>query len=395
MVRLASEGPGLASHGRVEAREMFSLLGMGNLKILPSPIATVILMQRSPVPTVNSARDTSPPVQWSSPTEMVGPGSASTPRMAPIAYPLVPGGGGPPPVMWGRMVLLAVVGTIVLLLVLSALRLIQFGTWLPLRWFERVLMRMLSSDQGDQGAPPPAPRPPLLYPLLPPAQRFSSAAAPSVPGTGNTVATATASAVVPVRASTSTTAEPIAKSAVPVTGRAETEHRLTSKLEEAVQIALQGMFGVGFSKIRPTWLRNPASGRALELDLAGEVPVSATERRLIAFEIDEVHHFCFPNGRHKSIEEFELQKYRDAIKTSMCREHNVVLIRVPFTVARKDVEAFLHQELRKAGVHLPSVSPSAWPAAPSAAAAASLQRRDAPIPHSIAGAPSTGPGSGR
>ena len=292
--------------------------------------------------------------------------------------------------MWGRMALLALVGTIVVLLALSALGLIQFDTWLPLRWCQRMLARILSS--GQDGPPPPSAPRPWLPMLLPPGQGSLGAAVPPMPSIGNAAASATASSAVPAHVTALAPAKPFAEPAVTVTGRAEAGHRLTSKLEEAVQAALQEMFGVRFTKVRPTWLRNPASGRALELDLFAEVPFPGAEPRRVAVEVDEAHHFCYPNGRHKSIEEFELQKFRDAIKTSLCRQNEVLLIRVPFTVARKDVDVFLRNELRKAGVRIPQAPMTA---VPPVGAATSIQGSTASVPRSTANAAVSGPGSGR
>lgn len=364
---------------------------MGNSRSRWESVAKTLTLRASPVRTMNPMQVKSPPVRWDTPATTWGPAVAPTPRLPTIPHPLIPASGGPPPVMWGRMVMLALVGTLVMLLVLSALGLIQFDTWLPLRWCERMLARVLSSSDQDGPPPPPAPRP--WFPMQLPYQRSLGAAVPPVPSIGHATTSATASATVPAPASMWALVESAVEPPVmAVTGQAEAEHRLTSKLEEAVQKALGEIFRVRFSKVRPTFLRNPASGRALELDLFAEVPVPGAQPRRVACEVDETHHFCFPNSRHKSMEEFELQKYRDAIKTSLCRANDVTLIRVPFTVARKDVDAFLRNELRKAGVHIPQVPLSA---VTPAGAAASLLRRNASVPRSSADAAATGPESGR
>lgn len=124
--------------------------------------------------------------------------------------------------------------------------------------------------------------------------------------------------------------------------------RLTSKLEEAAQAALHRILGVQFNKARPVWLRNAETNRCLELDLYAE-----TSSFKCGVEIDETHHVIFPNNRHRTRAEFEMQRYRDRLKNVLCREHGCVLIRVPWTVARKDVEVFLRAELGLAGIVSP------------------------------------------
>jgi hypothetical protein len=98
-----------------------------------------------------------------------------------------------------------------------------------------------------------------------------------------------------------------------------------------------------FAKTRPEWLRNPVTGRSLELDFYCEKLQLAVEyngeqhyRRVAAFhgEGDE--------GRRR----FRGQQIRDDIKLRTCRERGVRLIVVPFSVARHDIGGFLDQQLR-------------------------------------------------
>ena len=128
--------------------------------------------------------------------------------------------------------------------------------------------------------------------------------------------------------------------------------RLTSKLEEAVQEALLRIFRKPFVKARPSWLVNPLTKKPLEFDLF-------SESLRVAVEVDEAHHFVAVNKRHTSEMDFEYQRYRDAIKDILAREHGVTLIRVPFTLVKKNVEDFLREKLRQARVPIPPVSPAA------------------------------------
>lgn len=127
--------------------------------------------------------------------------------------------------------------------------------------------------------------------------------------------------------------------------------RLTSKLEEATQKALFRIFRKPFIKARLPWLVNPLTKKQLEFDLW-------SESLRVAVEVDEAHHFVRVNKRHSSELDFEYQRYRDAVKEILARKHAAVLIRVPFSVSKNDVEEYLREQLRQARVPMPPISPA-------------------------------------
>ena len=126
-----------------------------------------------------------------------------------------------------------------------------------------------------------------------------------------------------------------------IMAKALTSPSLGSKGEEAAQAALQQIFGqqFPFTKVRPPWLTNPRTGRALELDLF------CADLKL-GLEIDGLHHNVYPNNFHKSRDQFNDQVYRDRLKDSLCDKMGVRLVRIPFTVPRSRIEAYLRSELR-------------------------------------------------
>jgi len=77
--------------------------------------------------------------------------------------------------------------------------------------------------------------------------------------------------------------------------------------------------------IRPDFLRNPESGKALELDCYDE------EYKL-AVEYNGIQHYKFPSAFHKSEKQFYDQLYRDRLKKKLCDDHGVYLIPVPYWV---------------------------------------------------------------
>lgn len=81
---------------------------------------------------------------------------------------------------------------------------------------------------------------------------------------------------------------------------------------------------------RPNFLRNPETGRCLELDIYYE-----DDRIKIGVEYNGIQHIKSPNYFHKNTElgraNFESQQRRDRLKRQLCRENNVCLITVPYT----------------------------------------------------------------
>ena len=77
--------------------------------------------------------------------------------------------------------------------------------------------------------------------------------------------------------------------------------------------------------IRPNFLRNPETGKNLELDCYNE-------EYALAVEYNGVQHYKFPSAFHRTEQEFYNQLYRDRLKKKLCDEAGVYLISVPYWV---------------------------------------------------------------
>jgi hypothetical protein len=77
--------------------------------------------------------------------------------------------------------------------------------------------------------------------------------------------------------------------------------------------------------IRPNFLRNPSTGKNLELDCYNE-------EYAIAVEYNGIQHYKYPSAFHKSEEEFYEQLKRDRLKKKLCDDNGVYLIPVPYWV---------------------------------------------------------------
>jgi Cft2 family RNA processing exonuclease len=111
-----------------------------------------------------------------------------------------------------------------------------------------------------------------------------------------------------------------------------------SKGEKKCREIMQKMYNLSFPKVRPAWLRNPHTGKRLELDCYN----SALG---LAVEYDGQQHQAYNPHFHSSKKQWQEQVFRDKVKDFLCDQHGVRLIRVPDSVKLHEIERFLHQQL--------------------------------------------------
>lgn len=112
------------------------------------------------------------------------------------------------------------------------------------------------------------------------------------------------------------------------------------KTQERCRMLLEALTGYEFRSIRPDWLKNPRTGRNLELDCYND------DLRL-ALEYSGAQHYVYPNKFHKDIDAFEGQVYRDTLKKKLCEMNNVSLIIVPHTISKYDLCSYIIQKLQR------------------------------------------------
>ena len=108
--------------------------------------------------------------------------------------------------------------------------------------------------------------------------------------------------------------------------------------ENVMRAALEELLGQPFKKIRPKFLRNPATNRCLELD-------AYCESLKLAAEFAGEQHRIWPNSCHNTREDFEKQQARDKLKLELCQQHGITLIVVPDTVARAEMREYVKEQL--------------------------------------------------
>lgn len=108
--------------------------------------------------------------------------------------------------------------------------------------------------------------------------------------------------------------------------------------EEVCRKLLMRITGKEWPKKRPKFLKNPDTGRALELDCY-------CEELKTAVEYQSRLHYQQHDKYHQSPEDFEKTKKRDQLKRDLCKQHGIRLIEVPWTIPAEDLEVWLRKEM--------------------------------------------------
>ena len=109
---------------------------------------------------------------------------------------------------------------------------------------------------------------------------------------------------------------------------------------------LETLFDVKFIKVRPDWLNN------FELDGYCDNVIINREKYKIAFEYQGRQHYEFIECWNETVEDFEIRKERDKEKVVMCKENDVILIVIPYTVKLKDLQKFIMDECLENGIEI-------------------------------------------
>lgn len=119
----------------------------------------------------------------------------------------------------------------------------------------------------------------------------------------------------------------------------ESNSAFVSKGEKKMQEILEKMYKAKFKKVRPSWLKNPKTGRSLELDCYNE-------ELKIAGEYNGEQHYKYRPFFHKTEADFEEQVYRDKIKVEECKKNGITLLIIPFTVKLVDMEKYICEQIK-------------------------------------------------
>ncbi|QIN54151.1 hypothetical protein [Cedratvirus kamchatka] len=112
----------------------------------------------------------------------------------------------------------------------------------------------------------------------------------------------------------------------------------SSKGEKICMQVLSKVYKKPFYRVRPDFLRNPGTGRNLELDVFNS-------ELGIACEYNGKQHYSYPSFPGQTRQDFIKGLEKDLYKIKTCRKLGIYLIVVPYTV--KDIEGFILSRLPK------------------------------------------------
>lgn len=101
---------------------------------------------------------------------------------------------------------------------------------------------------------------------------------------------------------------------------------------------LESIYGVPFETVRPDFLKNPETGKNLEIDC-----YNADLK--IGGEYNGIQHYVWPNYTNQSKADFISQIRRDQLKLELCKREGVYLITVPYNIAHKDIPKYIVDQL--------------------------------------------------
>ena len=121
-------------------------------------------------------------------------------------------------------------------------------------------------------------------------------------------------------------------------------YKKESRGERECRRVLEKIFKREFIKSRPKFLNNPVTGGKYNLEID-----CYNEELKLGLEYNGRQHYEYSSFFHKNKEDFLNQKYRDIIKKNMCKDNNVILIEVPYTVNIEDIEYYIVTKLQDIG----------------------------------------------
>lgn len=92
-----------------------------------------------------------------------------------------------------------------------------------------------------------------------------------------------------------------------------------------------------FPKLRPAWLLN-SRGNQMELD-------GFCKELNLAFEYNGEYHYDKNNHFQHGDETLERRKNDDKLKINLCKENNITLITIPYTIETKELKNFIYNKL--------------------------------------------------
>ena len=114
----------------------------------------------------------------------------------------------------------------------------------------------------------------------------------------------------------------------------------SNKYENECRRIVESTFGVPFVTVRPDFLKNPKTGRNLELDIYNE-------KLKLAIEYQGAQHRTYTPFFHKKYTDYLDQVARDEFKKKKCTELGIDLICIPDYIQYDNLHSYIREELRR------------------------------------------------
>ncbi|SPN78805.1 Helicase nuclease [Cedratvirus Zaza IHUMI] len=116
------------------------------------------------------------------------------------------------------------------------------------------------------------------------------------------------------------------------------ESNNASKGEKLCMQILSKIYKKPFYRVRPDFLKNPETGRNLELDIFNS-------ELGIACEYNGKQHYAFPSFPGHTRKDFIKGLCKDLYKIKTCKKLGIYLIVVPYTVKEENMEEYIRSRL--------------------------------------------------
>jgi hypothetical protein len=113
-----------------------------------------------------------------------------------------------------------------------------------------------------------------------------------------------------------------------------------NKYENICREIVEKIYNKPFPSVRPDFLKNPKTGKNLELDMYN------SELNL-ALEYNGSQHYHYNPYYHPSYDHYLSQVERDDFKRQVCKSKGITLIEIPYTVRKEDFEDYIRNELQR------------------------------------------------
>ena len=127
-----------------------------------------------------------------------------------------------------------------------------------------------------------------------------------------------------------------------------------SKMELKCRKVIECILGIKMPTSHPHWLKNNSSNNSNKSHMHLD---GYNSEYNIAFEYQGRQHYSFIHYFHKNTDEFQKLQSRDKLKEDLCAQHDVKLIKIPYTIKTEHLEQYILSQLQKLNIQIKTLKP--------------------------------------